>query len=107
MDCRLCEALASPATPWASRQDHWGLCACMGLVSTLVMGQVDREWVGLRPGRDSVRLEAESIALPEEGGCSSETLSVIHCYGAPNLADSALASPATVQACARQLTWLL
>ena len=39
--------------------------------------------MGLRPGRDSVRLEAESIALPADGGHPAETLSVIHCYGAP------------------------
>ena len=51
----------------------------------LVVGQVEREWVGLRPGRDSVRLEAESIDLPADGGCPAETLSVIHCYGAPKL----------------------
>lgn len=46
---------------------------------------MEREWVGLRPGRDSVRLEAESIALPADGGRPAETLSVIHCYGAPEV----------------------
>ena len=54
-------------------------------VKMLVIGQVEREWVGLRPGRDSVRLEAESVALPADGGRPAETLSVIHCYGAPQL----------------------
>ncbi|KAK9834994.1 hypothetical protein WJX81_002770 [Elliptochloris bilobata] len=41
---------------------------------------VEREWVGLRPGRDSVRLEAEDVALPAGDG-PVDTLSVIHCYG--------------------------
>lgn len=43
--------------------------------------QVEREWVGLRPGRASVRLEAEGIPLPAGDG-PAVALSVIHCYGA-------------------------
>lgn len=64
-----------------------------------MVGQVEREWVGLRPGRDSVRLEAESVALPAHGGRAAETLSVIHCYGAQGYRSS-LANAVAVQACA-------
>ncbi len=44
--------------------------------------QVEREWVGLRPGRPSVRLEAERVALPAGEGRPAGALSVVHCYGA-------------------------
>lgn len=49
--------------------------------------QVEREWVGLRPGRASVRLEAEDIPLPAGDG-PAVALSVIHCYGAFTLVSS-------------------
>lgn len=38
--------------------------------------QPEREWVGLRPGRKSVRLEYEEIEL--EGG---DVLRIVHNYG--------------------------
>ena len=41
---------------------------------------VDREWVGLRPGRDSIRLEVQDLPLTA-GKASSGTLKVVHNYG--------------------------
>ncbi len=38
--------------------------------------------MGLRPGRPSVRLEAEQVALPAGEGRPEGALSVVHCYGA-------------------------
>ena len=42
--------------------------------------QPEREWVGLRPGRTSVRLEYEEVDLAHHGG--QGTLRVVHNYGA-------------------------
>ncbi len=41
--------------------------------------QPEREWVGLRPGRRSVRLEYEEVDLAHHGG--QGTLKVVHNYG--------------------------
>jgi len=42
--------------------------------------QPEREWVGLRPGRRSVRLEYEEAEVDPEGS-STDTLRVVHNYG--------------------------
>ena len=42
--------------------------------------QPEREWVGLRPGRRSVRLEYEEAQIKEEGAFGA-TLRVVHNYG--------------------------
>ncbi|KDD72634.1 hypothetical protein H632_c3098p0, partial [Helicosporidium sp. ATCC 50920] len=44
-------------------------------VPSLRRATILREWVGLRPGRDSVRLEVEGISLQQK------RLTVVHNYG--------------------------
>lgn len=41
--------------------------------------QPEREWVGLRPGRRSVRLEYEEAKIGADN--TSDTLRVVHNYG--------------------------
>lgn len=45
--------------------------------SEIVQAKVLREWVGLRPGRGSVRLETETLQLPGR----RQPLPVVHNYG--------------------------
>ena len=48
--------------------------------AVLLQAAVEREWVGLRPGRKTIRLEAESIAATDSNG-QQHTLRVVHNYG--------------------------
>ncbi|KAI3427267.1 hypothetical protein D9Q98_007199 [Chlorella vulgaris] len=54
--------------------------ACRVLPS-LRAAEVVSEWVGLRPGRPSVRLELEQIVLKCQDGGGKSKLPVVHCYG--------------------------
>jgi len=49
---------------------------CFRIVPSLKNATVLREWVGLRPGRPSIRLEMETLRLPGE-----KPLIIIHSYG--------------------------
>ncbi|PSC73607.1 D-aspartate oxidase [Micractinium conductrix] len=54
--------------------------ACRVLPS-LAAAEVVSEWVGLRPGRPSVRLELEQWALDDGAGGSAGSIPVVHNYG--------------------------
>ncbi|MBY0360152.1 MAG: FAD-binding oxidoreductase [Candidatus Obscuribacterales bacterium] len=57
---------------------------CTELVPELARVQVLEHKVGLRPGRNQIRLELESFAAGEElscGGCAERDFAVIHNYG--------------------------
>ncbi|XP_059469033.1 D-aspartate oxidase [Neocloeon triangulifer] len=49
---------------------------CSAVLPSLAKAEFVRDWVGLRPHRDPVRVEAEMIALP-----SGKNLPVVHNYG--------------------------
>ena len=46
----------------------------------VVQATVEREWVGLRPGRACVRLEVEDLSVGGPQGCQ-QLLKVVHNYG--------------------------
>jgi glycine/D-amino acid oxidase-like deaminating enzyme len=54
--------------------------ACAVLPS-LAAAEVVSEWVGLRPGRPSVRLELEHVPLQQQQPQSKASLPVVHNYG--------------------------
>ncbi|CAK0763482.1 hypothetical protein CVIRNUC_003062 [Coccomyxa viridis] len=59
------------------RRHIWS--GCLSMMPSLAAAKPEREWVGLRPGRRSVRLEYEEAAI-SGGGASSESLKVVHNY---------------------------
>ena len=46
-------------------------------IDAMLQAKLLREWVGLRPGRPSVRLEIEALTLPGD----TASTQVLHCYG--------------------------
>ncbi|XP_033126987.1 D-aspartate oxidase-like [Anneissia japonica] len=56
-----------------NRKDIWTNCSRM--LPSITMAEVDHEWVGLRPGRPTVRLERETKTI------GHKTIQVVHNYG--------------------------
>ena len=70
-----CCCLFPPPVRDCNEAEVWGVLTEVFVLPT----QPEREWVGLRPGRRSVRLEYEEVDLSKHGGHG--TLKVVHNYG--------------------------
>jgi len=54
---------------------------CCRLIPSLAQAELLEDWVGLRPGRSTLRLEVEALDLGDESQSGSIQKPVIHCYG--------------------------